>query len=137
MPENGFTGDASNYAEGDGMLDLSQERRAFIEEVAYYANQEYSRRKAAGEDWVLPSVCVSQACLESGYGDVTTVNIFGIKGEGTTTVTSEEYTPGVHTTITDSFVSHGTIAEDVKVYYDLISLFKSNAPYFFFPSLFK
>ncbi len=120
MAENVFTGDASNYAEGDGMLDLNQEQRAFIEEVAYYANQEYSRRKAAGEDWVLPSVCVAQACLESGFGSATTVNIFGIKGEGTTAVTSEEYTIGQHTTITDSFVSHGTIEDDVKVYYDLI-----------------
>ena len=79
MAENVFTGDASNYAEGDGMLGLSQEQRAFVEEVAYYANQEYSRRKAAGEDWVLPSVCDSQACLESVFGSATTVNIFGIK----------------------------------------------------------
>ncbi len=120
MAENVFTGDASNYAEGDGMLGLSQEQRAFVEEVAYYANQEYSRRKAAGEDWVLPSVCVSQACLESGFGSATTVNIFGIKGAGTSATTQEEYVPGQKTTIVDSFVSHGTIEEDVKVYYDLI-----------------
>lgn len=120
MAENVFDGDASKYEDGDGMLDLSQERRAFVEEVAYYANQEYTRRREAGEDWVLPSVCVAQACLESGFGDATTVNIFGIKGEGTTAPTSEEYTPGVHTTISDSFVSHGTIEDDVKVYYDLI-----------------
>lgn len=120
MAENMFDGDASHYAEGDGMLNLEQDQRAFIEEVAYYANAECERRRAAGQDWVLPSVCVAQACEESGFGRVTTVNIFGIKGEGTTAVTSEEYTRGNHTTIVDSFVSHGTIEEDVKLYYDLI-----------------
>lgn len=120
MAEINFDGDASKYAEGDPILNLSQEKRAFIEEVAYYANKEYSERKAAGQDWVLPSVCVSQACLESGYGEATTVNIFGIKGKGTVARTSEEYTPGTHTSINASFVSHGTIAEDVHLYYDLI-----------------
>ena len=120
MAEIKFDGDASKYKEGDPMLKLSQEKRAFIEEVAYYANKEYSERKAKGQDWVLPSVCIAQACLESGYGEHTTVNIFGIKGAGTVATTSEEYTPGTHTTIRDSFVSHGTIAEDVHTYYDLI-----------------
>ena len=120
MADMNFDGDASKYAENDPMLNLPQNKRAFIEEVAYYANKEYSERKAAGQDWVLPSVCVAQACKESGYGEVTTVNVFGIKGEGTVARTSEEYTPGVHTSITDSFVSHGTIQEDVHLYYDLI-----------------
>ena len=127
-----FDGDASKYQEGDPLLKLSQEKRAYVEEVAYYAQQEYSRRVAAGEDWVLPEVAVSQAILETGWGQHRGANDFGIKAwsgsnrSKTTLATKEQNADGSYYGTNAAFEQTSSIEDSVSLYYDFIT---SNSRY--------
>ena len=104
----------------------------FIKKIAPCAQFAY---KAVGK--VLPSVCIGMACIESGYGTsqkMASHNAFlGQKvGSGKTatkywsggfytTKTKEEYTIGVHTTITDAFRSYDSMQQCVLNYYELLN----------------
>lgn len=127
-----FDGDASKYEAGDPLLKLSQEKRAYVEEVAYYAQQEYSRRVVAGEDWVLPEVAVSQAILETGWGQSRGANDFGIKAwsgsdrSKTTLPTKEESSDGSLYSTNAAFEQTSSIEDSVNLYYDFIT---SNSRY--------
>lgn len=87
----------------------------FIRVIAPLARAEYTNRAK----WVLPSVCIAQAALESGWNrDAKT--LFGIKGSGQELSTSE-YINGKYETVTASFKAYPTIAAAVHGYYDLIT----------------
>ena len=90
--------------------------------------------KALGK--ILPSVCIGMACVESAYGTAGSAkhnSFLGQKvGTGKTATkywsgtffksrTSEEYTIGVHTVITDAFRSYDSMQQCVLNYYELLN----------------
>ena len=85
----------------------------FIDQLSALAVAEYKKRKNVGRKWVIPSVCIAQAALETGWGTspmmVRANAYFGIKaGTGWTgrvysTKTQECYNGQDYTTITDLF----------------------------------
>ena len=122
-----------------------QQIRAFIEEIAPYAQEAY---KTLGK--VLPSVCIGMACVESAYGTSKIMRehnaFFGQKvGSGKTATkywqgafftskTKEEYTVGTHTVITSAFRAYPDMRMSVFNYYELLNskLYKgvlAGAPY--------
>lgn len=90
-----------------------QER--FIKTIAPLAQAEYTNRAR----WVLPSVCIAQAALESGW-NIEAKTLFGIKGKGNNLKTLE-YINGKYEAVTASFKAYPTIAAAVHGYYDLIT----------------
>lgn len=122
-----FDGDPSKYQEGDPLLSLSQEKRAYVEEMAYYCQQEYARRVAAGEDWVLPEVALGQAILETGWGNSRGANDFGIKSwkgsdrPKSTLSTSEQNADGSYIQIDAAFEKTSSMQDSVALYYDFIT----------------
>jgi hypothetical protein len=98
----------------------------FITQLAALACAEYAKR----EKWVLPSVCIAQAALETGWGTsglMTKANAyFGIKagtswkGKVYSSKTSECYDGVNYTTITDTFRAYDNVEASVADYYDLI-----------------
>lgn len=103
----------------------------FIEEIAPCAQKAY---KELGK--VKPSVCIAMACVESGYGTAGSCkynSFLGQKvGTGKTATkywdgtffsskTKEEYTIGVHTTITSAFRSYKSMEQCVFNYYELLN----------------
>ena len=103
----------------------------FISQLSALAVDEYKKRKSAGQKWVLPSVCIAQAALETGWGTSPIMGranaYFGIKaGTGWTgrvysTRTQECYNGRDYTTITDLFRAYDSLADSVADYYDLIT----------------
>lgn len=103
------------------------EVKQFIETLSKLAIAE--RRKRA--KWVLPSVCIAQAALETGWGTsklMTKANAyFGIKagktwkGKVYDAKTSECYDGSTYVRITDTFRAYDSLAESVSDYYDLIT----------------
>lgn len=104
---------------------------SFIRNIAPYAQSAY---KTLGK--VKPSVCIGMACVESAYGTAGSCkhnSFFGQKvGSGKTATkfwtgtffkskTKEEYTIGVHTTITDAFRSYPTMEMCVFNFYELLN----------------
>lgn len=104
---------------------------AFISEMAPLAQEAY---KIVGK--VLPSVCIGMACVECAYGTAGSVkhhSYFGQKvGSGKTATkywdgkffsskTKEEYTVGVHTTITSAFRAYDSMEQSVFNYYELLN----------------
>lgn len=91
----------------------------FITEVAKYAIAETSTR----EKWILPSVCIAQAILESGW-NIKCTTLFGIKSNDVNNsgvhITSE-YVNGKWIIVKDRFVEHKNIADSVHYYYDFIA----------------
>lgn len=87
----------------------------FISVVAPLARAEYMNR----DRWILPSVCIAQAALESGW-NVNAKTLFGIKGSGAKLKTTE-YINGGYMQTTASFKKYKTIAAAVHGYYDLIT----------------
>lgn len=87
----------------------------FINAVAPLARAEYLNRSK----WVLPSVCVAQAALESGW-NTGAKTIFGIKGNGNSLATVE-YINGKYVNTTACFKAYPNIASAVHGYYDLIT----------------
>lgn len=90
-------------------------QQKFIEAVAPLAQHEYQTR----ELWILPSVCIAQAALESGW-NLEAKTLFGIKGKGMTLDTSE-YINGEKVNCKDSFVAYPDIAAAVSGYYDFLA----------------
>lgn len=90
--------------------------------------QEQARKRSK---WILPSVCIAQAALETGWGSsslMTKANaFFGIKagkswtGKVYSTKTKECYDGVNYTTITDLFRAYDSLEESVADYYDLIT----------------
>lgn len=99
---------------------------AFISKLSQLAIAEAKKRTK----WVLPSVCIAQAALETGWGTSTLMTkanaYFGIKaGSGWTgkvynAKTQECYDGRTYVTITDCFRAYGSVAASVADYYDLI-----------------
>lgn len=103
----------------------------FIGKLSKLAVAEYKKRKKAGRKWVLPSVCIAQAALETGWGTsplmVKANAYFGIKagtswkGMVYSTKTQEFYNGRDYTTITDLFRAYGSLKDSVADYFDLIT----------------
>lgn len=107
----------------------SAEITKFINTLGKLAVSESRRRINAGKGFVLPSVCIAQAALETGWGGsslMTKANAyFGIKADGWngkvySSATNEVYN-GNTVTITAAFRAYDTPADSVKDYYDLIT----------------
>ncbi len=94
------------------------------------------------EKWILPSVCIAQACCESAYGTSKAMSeangLFGFKvgrgvrygeawkGKSYNTKTKEFY--GQYVSIRDNFRAYDTVEEAVEDYMDLLcSLSRYNA----------
>lgn len=103
------------------------DKKTFISEIAQlilkYAPQ-------YGINYVSP--IIAQACCESAYGNsrLSKVyhNYFGMKtgrsykGRSVNLKTGEEYSPGVHTTITARFRVYSSMEEGVKGYFEFIQM---------------
>lgn len=87
----------------------------FIKVIAPLAIAEYKNRTQK----VLPSVCIAQAALESGW-NLKAKTLFGIKGKGSTLKTTE-YINGKYIETTAAFKTYPTLAAAVHGYYDLIT----------------
>lgn len=87
----------------------------FIGVIAPLARAEFLNR----DRWVLPSVCIAQAALESGW-NLKAKTLFGIKGTGSKLKTNE-YINGKYVTTTASFKAYPNLAAAVHGYYDLIT----------------
>lgn len=87
----------------------------FINVIAPLAIAERQNRAR----WVLPSVCIAQAALESGW-NLKAKTLFGIKGKGASLKTTE-YINGKYEQTTASFKEYPSIAASVHGYYDLIT----------------
>lgn len=87
----------------------------FINVIAPLAQAEKQNRQR----WVLPSVCIAQAALESGW-NVNAKTLFGIKGKGSTLKTVE-YINGKYVNTTASFKAYPSLAASVHGYFDLIT----------------
>lgn len=99
----------------------------FIEKIAGYV-----RKYAPAYGILVYSPIIAQAILESGWGESKLAsqyhNYFGLKcgskwtGRSVNLTTSEEYTPGVHTTIKDNFRVYDSMDDGVKGYFEFIQL---------------
>lgn len=99
----------------------------FIKQLAALAIAECNKRIKK----VLPSICIAQAALETGWGTsklMTKANAyFGIKatsdwkGKVFNSKTSECYDGKSYTNITACFRAYDSVAESVSDYYDLIT----------------
>ena len=95
---------------------------AFIAKLAAIARKEYLTR----DKWVLPSVCIAQAALETGWGTsglMTKANaFFGIKagsswkGKVYSSKTNECYDGKTYTQITAAFRAYDSLEESVADY---------------------
>lgn len=97
---------------------MSEKTDAFIQTVGLLAKNEYLSR----DRWVLPSVCIAQAALESGW-NLNARTLFGIKSDGSGdsfTMNTSEYCNGHYEEIQAAFKNYPTIAAAVKGYFDLI-----------------
>lgn len=110
----------------------SAEQKAFIKEIAPYAQEAY---KTLGK--VYPSICIAMACVESAYGTSKKMRehnaFFGQKvgsgktaktywdGDAYNSRTSEEYTVGQHTTIRADFRAYKDIRQCVFNFYELLN----------------
>ena len=98
----------------------------FISKLGKLAQAERRKRSK----WVLPSVCIAQACLETGYGQsalMTKANAyFGIKWtagcgfNAYSSLTNEVY-DGNNVTINADFRAYNSPEESVSDYFDLIT----------------
>lgn len=99
----------------------------FIETLGRLAQAECAKRSL----WVLPSVCIGQAALETGWGRsslmVKANAFFGIKagsswkGKVYSARTQECYDGVNYTEITDVFRAYDSLEESVSDYYDLLT----------------
>lgn len=103
------------------------EAQNFIKTLAALATAEAKKRKK----WLLPSVCIAQAALETGWGTsvlMTKANAyFGIKattawtGKVFDAVTKECYDGITFTDIAACFRAYDSVADSVTDYFDLIT----------------
>ena len=94
---------------------MSEKTDNFISTIGTLARNEYLSR----EKWILPSVCIAQGALESGW-NLNAKTLFGIKGKGFTATTSEYYN-GNKVTIEASFRAYPDVASSVVGYYDFLA----------------
>ena len=94
---------------------MSKKTDDFINTIGTLARNEYLSR----EKWILPSVCIAQGALESGW-NLNAKTLFGIKGKGFTASTSEYYN-GNKVTIEASFRAYPDVASSVVGYYDFLA----------------
>lgn len=102
----------------------------FIKNISVLAQQEAKRRKDKNLNWVLPSICIAQAALETGWGTSTMMTkanaYFGIKagvtwkGKVYDTMTKECYDKKTFVTIRDTFRAYDTLKDSIADYYKLI-----------------
>lgn len=102
---------------------------SFISTLGSYAQQVAKERINAGKGFVLPSVCIGQAAIETGYGTsslMTKANAyFGIKagsswdGKVYSSYTGEVY-GGVSVTTYATFRAYDSLLDSVRDYYELI-----------------
>lgn len=91
----------------------------FIKEVGVLARAEYLSREA----WVLPSVCIAQGALESGW-NLDAQTLFGIKaspGDDSFIADTKEFYDGNFEDVQAAFKKYQNIAASVAGYYDLIT----------------
>ena len=91
---------------------------AFVNAIAPLVLNEYCKRIVEGDSVILPSVCIAQAALESGW-NMNATTLFGIKGNGVLLDTTE-YVNGEYVNVRDSFVQYPSIADAVRGYYNLM-----------------
>ncbi len=106
-------------------------KQEFLQLIVPLAQAEAKRRKDAGTGFVLPSVCIGQAALETGWGKsaiMTKANaFFGIKateswkGKIYDSATQECYNGIDYEDITDAFRAYDTPEDSIKDYYNLIT----------------
>lgn len=106
---------------------MTQDQKIFIKEIAKYV-QKY----APQYEIKVCSPIIAQAILESGWGKSSLAakyhNYFGLKagtlwkGKTVNMRTGEEYTPGVHTTISAYFRVYDSMEEGIKGYFEFIQL---------------
>ena len=94
---------------------MSEKTDNFISTIGTLARNEYLSRNK----WILPSVCIAQGALESGW-NLNAKTLFGIKGKGSTASTSEYYN-GNKVTIEASFRAYPNVASSVVGYYDFLA----------------
>ena len=94
---------------------MSEKTDNFISTIGTLARNEYLSRDV----WILPSVCIAQGALESGW-NLNARTLFGIKGKGFTATTSEYYN-GNKITIEASFRAYPNVASSVVGYYDFLA----------------
>ena len=93
---------------------MSEITDLFIKTVGLLARNEYLSRP----QWILPSVCIAQAAIESGW-NLKAKSVFGIKGNGFISTTSEFY-DGNYVEIQASFKDYKNLASSVVGYYDFL-----------------
>lgn len=107
---------------------------SFIKTVGQAALNEARRRKASGQKWILPGICVAQGACESAWGTskamVQANGLFGFKvgsgviygtgwkGKSYSTKTKEFY--GQYVTIRDNFRAYDNIEDAIADYMDLL-----------------
>ena len=94
---------------------MSEKTDNFIRTIGTLARNEYLSRDV----WILPSVCIAQGALESGW-NLNAKTLFGIKGKGFT-ATTREYYNGNKVTIEASFRAYPNVASSVVGYYDFLA----------------
>lgn len=92
--------------------------KSFVGALAPLVLNEYIKRGIGGDNRILPSVCIAQAALESGW-NVNATTLFGIKGGGVLLDTTE-YVNGEYVNVRDSFVQYPSMADAVRGYYNLM-----------------
>ena len=102
----------------------------FIEKLGALARSEVNKRKVDGRAWILPSICIAQSALETGWGTsnlmIKANAFFGIKagktwkGKVYSSKTAECYDGVSFTTITALFRAYDSLEDSVKDYFDLI-----------------
>lgn len=101
----------------------------FFTTLGNLAVAESNRRIANGQKFVLPSVCIAQSALETGYGSsglMTKANaFFGIKAGGSWTgkvytAGTWEVADGVEYNTTANFRAYDSLQDSVADYYELI-----------------
>lgn len=98
----------------------------FISTIGTLAQAEARRRSK----WVLPSICIAQAAIETGWGTSRLMSkanaFFGIKwtrgcGYNAYSSKTNEVYNGSTCTITAAFRAYDSLADSVKDYYDLLT----------------
>lgn len=115
----------------------TKEIQDYIDKVGMLAQKEALARKNSNRNWSLPSVCIAQSILETGWGKsslMTRANAyFGIKsgrnwkGPVYSTKTREWYDGVNATNIVDTFRAYNTLEDSIIDYYNLICEFSRYA----------
>lgn len=107
----------------------SAEISSFIKLLGKLAVKESNNRIASGKGFVLPSVCIAQSAIETGWGTagimVKANAFFGIKAGGSWTgkvyrADTWEVADGAAYNTTANFRAYDSLEESVRDYYDLI-----------------